>query len=99
MDFLGIGGLELLLILIVALLVVGPGKIVEISRTLGKTVNAFKKAASELTTQVTKELEEEKKAASELAAQVNQEIVEGKKPSSNSDKNDMAISGSDNKVK
>ena len=99
MDFLGIGGLEILLILIVALLVVGPGKVVEMSRTLGKTVNAFKKAASELTTQVTKELEDEKRAASELAAQVNQEIVGGEKPSSKNDKGDMTISGPDNKAK
>lgn len=61
MDFLGIGWQELLLILIVAVIIVGPGRIVEISRTLGKTVNAFKKAANDLTTQVSRELEEQKK--------------------------------------
>ena len=57
MDFFGIGGGEIFLILVVALLVFGPGKLVEISRTLGKTVYAFKKAASDLNTQVTKELD------------------------------------------
>ena len=61
MDFLGIGWQELLLILIVAVIIVGPGRIVEISRTLGKTVNAFKKAANDLTTQVSRELEEQRK--------------------------------------
>lgn len=66
MDFLGIGWEEVLLILIVALLLWGPGRIVEISRTLGKTVRAFKKAASELTTQVGKELEEQKKETSKV---------------------------------
>ncbi len=63
MDFLGIGPGEVLVILIVALLVFGPEKLVEIGKTLGKTVHSFRKAASDLTTQVTKELEEEKSAA------------------------------------
>jgi sec-independent protein translocase protein TatA len=66
MDFLGIGWEEVLLILIVALLLWGPGRIVEISRTLGKTVRAFKKAAGEFTTQVGKELEEQKKETSRV---------------------------------
>lgn len=61
MDFLDLGAGEILLILIVAFLVFGPGKIVEISRTLGKTVHAFKKATSELTTQISKEVEEQEK--------------------------------------
>ena len=61
MDFLDIGPGELLLILIVALIIFGPGKIVEVSRQLGKTVRAFRKASSELTAQVTKELESEEK--------------------------------------
>lgn len=61
MDFLGIGWGEILLIIIVALLLFGPGKVIEIGRSLGKTVRAFKKAADELTTQVSKELEEQKK--------------------------------------
>ena len=61
MDFLGIGGLEVLLILIVALVVCGPGRIVEISRSLGRFVNTFRKATSGLAAQINKELEEEKK--------------------------------------
>ena len=61
MDFLGIGWGELLLILVVALLIWGPGRIIEIGRTLGKTVNAFKKAASDLTTQVNREIEGQKR--------------------------------------
>jgi sec-independent protein translocase protein TatA len=61
MDFQGIGGGEILLILIVALLVWGPHRIVEIGRTLGKTVHAFKKAASDMTVKMEKELDEQKK--------------------------------------
>ena len=57
MDFFGIGPWEILLIIIVALIVVGPGKIPEIARTLGKTIRAVRKASAELTTAVTRELE------------------------------------------
>ncbi len=62
MDFFGIGPGEILLILIVALIVWGPERLAEIGKTLGKTVHAFRKAASDLTTQITKEVEEEKGA-------------------------------------
>ncbi len=67
MDFLGVGGWEIFLIIVVALFLWGPGRIVEISRTLGKIVANLKKMTSELTTQITeeldiaKELEEQKK--------------------------------------
>lgn len=61
MDFLGIGGLEILLILLIALFIFGPGRIVEISRSLGRTLHTFRKATSDLTTQINKELEEQKK--------------------------------------
>ena len=64
MDFLGVGGGEILLIIIVILLLWGPGRIVEISRNLGKIVHSLKDTTSEFTTQITKELEEQKKAES-----------------------------------
>ncbi len=63
MDFFGIGSGEILLILIVALIIWGPERLAEVSKTVGKTVHAFRKAASDLTTQVTKEIEEEKSTA------------------------------------
>ena len=61
MDFFGIGTGEVLMVLLVALLVFGPGRIVEIGRTLGKMMNTLKKASFDLTSQVTKELEGEEK--------------------------------------
>jgi TatA/E family protein of Tat protein translocase len=61
MDFLGIGPMEIILILVLAVLVWGPGRIVEIGRTLGRTVRAIRKATSEISVQFTRELEEEKK--------------------------------------
>ena len=57
MDFLGIGPWEILLILILAMILMGPGKITEIARTLGRTIRAIKKASSDLTATVTRELE------------------------------------------
>jgi TatA/E family protein of Tat protein translocase len=59
MDFFGIGPGELLLIIIIALIIFGPGRIVEVSRQLGRTVRAFRKASSELTAQISRELENE----------------------------------------
>ena len=58
MGFFGIGTWEILLILVLALIIWGPGKLPEIARTLGKTVRALKKASFDLTNAVTKEIEE-----------------------------------------
>ncbi len=60
MNFLDLGLPELVLILVVVLIAFGPGRVVEIGRTLGKTVRAFKKATSSLTAQVTREIEDER---------------------------------------
>ena len=61
MDFFGIGMWEVILVLIVAAVIVGPEKLVEVGRTLGRMANNLKKASSDLTTQVTRELETEEK--------------------------------------
>ena len=57
MEFLGMGSWEILLILILALIIWGPGRLPEIARTLGKTVRTLRKATFDLTTAVTKEIE------------------------------------------
>ena len=61
MDFLGIGGWEVLLILVVAVIVLGPGRIAEVGRTMGKIVRTLKKASFDLSAQVSRELEEQEK--------------------------------------
>lgn len=43
-----IGPVELLLILGIALLVIGPGKLPEVGAALGKTIREFRKASSDL---------------------------------------------------
>lgn len=65
MDFMGIGFGELLLIVVIAFLAFGPGKMIEMGRSISKTVRGFKKAAADLTSQVGKELDEQKKELQE----------------------------------
>lgn len=63
MGFLDIGTGELLLVLVVALIIFGPRRIVEVGRTFGKMVRALEKATSDLTTAVTKEVDSEEKGS------------------------------------
>jgi len=58
MNFLGMGPGELLLILIIALIIFGPGKLPELGRALGKSIREFRRASQDLTAELTKELNE-----------------------------------------
>ena len=50
MPFLpNIGPVELILILIIALVVFGPGKLPDVAQSLGKSVREFRRAASDIT--------------------------------------------------
>lgn len=51
-----IGAPELILILIVALLVIGPGKLPEVGSALGKSIREFRKATTEVQESVRVEL-------------------------------------------
>ena len=61
MGFLDIGIGEILLILIVALIIWGPRRIPEIGRALGRILRALKKASSDLTVELTKEIQGDEK--------------------------------------
>lgn len=63
MNFLDMGIGEILLILVVALIIFGPGKIPEIAKMLGKAVSTLRRASFDLTTQIKKELDEEGKTS------------------------------------
>lgn len=63
MGFLDIGGAEILLILIVALIIWGPRRIPEIARTLGRMVHNLKKVTFDLTKEMTKEIDAEEKGS------------------------------------
>jgi len=64
MDLMGVGTAEVLMILLVAILVIGPNKVIEFARTMGKIMRTIKKTTLDLTSSVTKELELEDKEKS-----------------------------------
>ena len=61
MDFMSIGTSEILMILLVAIIVVGPNRIVGTARSLGKIMRSIKKASYDLTSAVTREIDLEEK--------------------------------------
>jgi TatA/E family protein of Tat protein translocase len=66
----GIGMPELLLILAVALIVIGPKKLPDLARSLGKAMGEFKKATAELkeSIQIDSELKDVKQAFDQMNA-------------------------------
>jgi sec-independent protein translocase protein TatB len=56
MDFLGVGPLELLVILIIALIVVGPERLPQIAQSIGKTVRDLRAMSQGFTTEWQREL-------------------------------------------
>ena len=61
MDLMGVGSAEVLMIFLVAILVVGPRRVVDIARTLGKISRSIKKMSLDFTSSITKEMELEDK--------------------------------------
>ncbi len=49
MPLPNIGPVELIVILVIALVVLGPGKLPDVAASLGKSVREFRKAASDVT--------------------------------------------------
>lgn len=66
MNFGGVGGGEFLVILVIALIVFGPGRLVEVASSLGKAFREFRKMSQDLTTELQKELEVTKELQTEL---------------------------------
>ena len=61
MEFMGISFWELLFILLIALIIFGPGKLPEIARMLGQGIRKFKMVTTELTREITEEMNKEVK--------------------------------------
>lgn len=78
----GIGGTELLVILVVALIVLGPKSVPQIARTLGKAMGEFRRVSTEfqrtLNTEIAVEEQEKRKKEAE------QELFPDKKTASES---------------
>lgn len=58
MNFFGIGPMELVFILILALIIFGPGRLPEIGRAVGKSLRDFRAMTQEVTSQFSLDLEE-----------------------------------------
>lgn len=79
MGFIGnIGPWELIVILLIALIVVGPGKLPEVARSLGKATRDFKKATTGIQKDINDvmkfDVEEEKKSA--IKEKTEEQVVE-----------------------
>ena len=72
----GIGMPEMLLIIAIALVVIGPKKLPDLAKTMGRAMREFKKATSEFkeTMQIDDELTEVKKAFDDINEDVKQAI-------------------------
>jgi Sec-independent protein translocase protein TatA len=56
MNFFGIGIGEVLLILIIGLIILGPGKLIDLAQSLGRLSHNLKKMSSDFTSTVNKEM-------------------------------------------
>lgn len=72
MNFLGMGPMELMMILVLALIVFGPGKLPEIAGQVGRVVRDFRRTTSELSSEFSRtlslEIEERKTTQAPAAA-------------------------------
>ena len=74
----GIGSTELLVILVVALIVLGPKSLASISRTLGKAMGEFRRVSTDFQRTLNAEDEERRKKAAEKAAKTATEAEAAK---------------------
>ena len=68
MPFLGAHGLDLIIVLVVALLVFGPKKLPEIGNAVGKTYKEFRKSITEISESVKAEVAQKEAAPTTLPA-------------------------------
>jgi TatA/E family protein of Tat protein translocase len=59
MNVLGMGPMELLLILVLALIVFGPGKLPEVMGQVGRAIRDFRRTTSEISGEFTRTIQEE----------------------------------------
>lgn len=103
---MNIGATELILILGVALIVFGPGKLPELGQTLGKTIREFKGAINNIDGDIKKEVKEIKDEVNEVKDMVDvrstiQDIQNDVKNAVKIDletSTDAKTTGTDNKV-
>ncbi len=68
MNIGGVGSIEIIMILVIGLIVLGPNRLVDTARTLGKTLRSLQRAASELPNIMAVEEEQENQGAQDDVA-------------------------------
>ena len=76
MDFMGIGPLEVLLVLIVGFLLLGPDKLPGMAAKAGRLYRNLKRATFDLTKTITEDVSSEKKTLGEDLSNIRRTIVE-----------------------
>lgn len=76
MNFFGMGPMELFVIMAIALIVFGPGRMPEIGRNIGSAIREFRRASQELTDELTREtdLKKLKEEVNSIRAEVAQTV-------------------------
>ena len=79
MNFLGMGPMELMVILVLALVIFGPGKLPEIAGQVGRTVRDFRRMTGDLSSEfnrtISLEIEERKAAQAPAPVESHDEYV------------------------
>jgi sec-independent protein translocase protein TatA len=90
--FGSIGMPELIIIMVIALIIFGPRKLPELGKSLGRSLNEFKKASTDLQNTLEQEIkiEEQKEAADKFKVDENKFKAPSEKetPESNSDQDE-----------
>jgi len=73
--FGSIGMPEMIIILVVALIIFGPRKLPELGRSLGRSINEFKKASNELRSTLEEEIRVEERKEHQAKAEPEQKPV------------------------
>jgi TatA/E family protein of Tat protein translocase len=65
-----IGAPELILVLVLALIIFGPGKLPDLGKAVGKTINEFRRSSQEIMEETSKEVDDAKKEGTQVAKAV-----------------------------
>lgn len=76
MNFLDMGMMEIIVILLVAMLIFGPGSVPKVARQIGRGLRAFRKVTTDLTKEFTKALDAEDKEASSKPVEKGSDKIE-----------------------
>src|ERR1041384_3055388 len=76
MNFLGMGPLEVMLIVVLALIVVGPAKLPELMGQIGRAIGDFRRATSELSDEFNRTIQEELRETRQVVDETKSAVQE-----------------------